>query len=694
MSSSSRARSSPPDREAAGQRAAAQPGGRLAPVRAAHPLQLVEGSKAITRGSSRRSRTSAGLTSRARTSSIGADRWERARRAEHLAWPLALEAPDPPHAPRAAGARASRRRPEAGRAPPSGAPPTLPRGAPTRRVIARCVRRDSNCIDIGAHIGATLSTLLRLAPEGRHLAFEPLPEKAQLARAQVPRGRRADVALSDRPGTVDFLEDLSRAGFQRAGVRGRPRARDPPAPDRGGHARPRRPGGLPAGLREARRRGLELAVLRGGRETIERAQPRLLFERGPAAGDQRGGALRLRHRHARLLHLQAERLPRRRRRRSRARPSPGRRSTRSRPSTSSPSRVVRVVDGLTRGRATRRRARRASGSRAPGRAPRARARRPPSPESLELRRGRREQLADARARAPRRSPAAISQPSTPSLDELGDAGDLRGDHGPVHRQRLHHHDGQPLGQARQHQRARARDLLAAPRRFRTSRARAGDRRARPARAPPRRAAGRHRSGSARSGVPRAASRRTASISSGRPFSALRRPTKSRRGAVGHAAWASPARNSGCTQACTRWIRGQASRRREQHALAAAEVADAGGEGRAVDLAAEAPGARVEEDARAVLGQAVAHAREPGRRHRDAGRRLGRGGRGCGGSRCVSPPAPAGRPRAGTRSPSRARARRRESSSRCARTAPGSRRGRVASAHSSAATRRSFGPSKR
>src|SRR5262245_52718369 len=150
-------------------------------------------------------------------------------------------------------------------------------------VIARCMRRDSHCIDVGAHIGATLSTLVRLAPQGRHLAFEPLPEKARWLARKFPEVDVRALALSDRPGAVDFAEDLRQPGFSGVTVAG----------DRGQRTRLHRvdadtldrvvPAGYAPDFVKLDVEGFELAVLRGGRATLERARPHLLFERGPAA---------------------------------------------------------------------------------------------------------------------------------------------------------------------------------------------------------------------------------------------------------------------------------------------------------------------------------------------------------------------------------------------------------------------------
>jgi len=40
------------------------------------------------------------------------------------------------------------------------------------------IKPDSNCIDIGSHIGSSEFAYYDYAPQGKHIAFEPVPEKA------------------------------------------------------------------------------------------------------------------------------------------------------------------------------------------------------------------------------------------------------------------------------------------------------------------------------------------------------------------------------------------------------------------------------------------------------------------------------------------------------------------------------------
>lgn len=55
------------------------------------------------------------------------------------------------------------------------------------QVLALIARPNSNCIDVGAHRGAILSHIVRIAPLGRHVAFEPLPRFAASLRRKFPQ---------------------------------------------------------------------------------------------------------------------------------------------------------------------------------------------------------------------------------------------------------------------------------------------------------------------------------------------------------------------------------------------------------------------------------------------------------------------------------------------------------------------------
>ena len=72
-------------------------------------------------------------------------------------------------------------------------------------VMARVLRRDSACIDVGAHAGDVLREMVRLAPRGRHHAFEALPHLAQRLRLKFPDVTVHELAISDCSGQAEFL---------------------------------------------------------------------------------------------------------------------------------------------------------------------------------------------------------------------------------------------------------------------------------------------------------------------------------------------------------------------------------------------------------------------------------------------------------------------------------------------------------
>jgi len=74
-------------------------------------------------------------------------------------------------------------------------------------VMNRVLTKDSNCIDVGCHVGSILREILNLSPEGTHFVFEPLPElyKGLLKEfGSIESLRIHDCALSDAAGVTSF----------------------------------------------------------------------------------------------------------------------------------------------------------------------------------------------------------------------------------------------------------------------------------------------------------------------------------------------------------------------------------------------------------------------------------------------------------------------------------------------------------
>jgi len=80
-------------------------------------------------------------------------------------------------------------------------------------LLAFVLREDSNCIDIGAHKGDVLRQMVRCAPRGRHMAFEPIPQMYDKLVTEFPMVEIRPTALSDVPGTSSFAHVVSRPAY-------------------------------------------------------------------------------------------------------------------------------------------------------------------------------------------------------------------------------------------------------------------------------------------------------------------------------------------------------------------------------------------------------------------------------------------------------------------------------------------------
>lgn len=80
-------------------------------------------------------------------------------------------------------------------------------------IMERVLGPASSTVDIGCHRGLFLAQALRLAPEGRHVGVEPIPELAERLRRLYPAAELVGAAVADRPGTREFLRHRREPGL-------------------------------------------------------------------------------------------------------------------------------------------------------------------------------------------------------------------------------------------------------------------------------------------------------------------------------------------------------------------------------------------------------------------------------------------------------------------------------------------------
>ena len=150
-----------------------------------------------------------------------------------------------------------------------------------RVLLAATLAPDSSCIDVGAHDGGVLREIVRCAPLGRHIAYEPLPELAAALARDYPQVDVRNAALSDHDGAASFLHDHTepmRSTLHAHAFTDRDNTTSITVRVE------RLDGALPAGLVPTLVKidveGAEAEVFRGAVETLRRHRPLIVFEHG------------------------------------------------------------------------------------------------------------------------------------------------------------------------------------------------------------------------------------------------------------------------------------------------------------------------------------------------------------------------------------------------------------------------------
>ena len=156
-------------------------------------------------------------------------------------------------------------------------------------LLVEVLEPDSDCLDVGAHAGSVLREMVRLAPRGRHVAWEPLPTFAAQLREQFPRVEVREAALGDRAGTRTFAHVVDDPGW--SGFLARPMPAAGPVEELTVTVE-RLDDVLPDGVHPALVKidveGAEEEMLRGAVETLRRHRPVVAFEHGRGSADVYG----------------------------------------------------------------------------------------------------------------------------------------------------------------------------------------------------------------------------------------------------------------------------------------------------------------------------------------------------------------------------------------------------------------------
>jgi len=160
----------------------------------------------------------------------------------------------------------------------------------TIEVMFRVLRRNSNCIDVGAHVGDILHHMINIAPRGRHYAFEPLPHLAQKLTEKFPQVVVHQAAVSDKSGESEFLfveNDPGYSGLRRR-LYDRPDPKITPIRVRVVTLDEMIPPDEKIAFIKIDIEGGEFHAIRGGIETIRRCKPVIVFEGSSRSTGQYG----------------------------------------------------------------------------------------------------------------------------------------------------------------------------------------------------------------------------------------------------------------------------------------------------------------------------------------------------------------------------------------------------------------------
>ncbi len=157
-------------------------------------------------------------------------------------------------------------------------------------LLAFALPADANCIDIGAANGKVLSEIVRVAPHGQHIAYEPLEVFNAALRSRFPQVDVRGQALSDADGETTFTYVRERpwvSGFRRPDYSGSSGKVDTISV-RTERLDDHLPAGYVPHFIKVDVEGAEEMVFRGALRTIAQYRPIVAFQHGRGSSEYYG----------------------------------------------------------------------------------------------------------------------------------------------------------------------------------------------------------------------------------------------------------------------------------------------------------------------------------------------------------------------------------------------------------------------
>lgn len=160
----------------------------------------------------------------------------------------------------------------------------------TKAIMKKVIRENSNCIDVGCHKGEILKYILKLSSNGKHYAFEPLPQfYSYLSGHFKTKVNIFPYALSDKSRSSSFQFVKNAPAY--SGIN--KRKYDKPADIQEIKVELKKldeviPDDLKIDFIKIDVEGGEFAVLKGAKQLLKKNKPVVIFECGLGASDYYG----------------------------------------------------------------------------------------------------------------------------------------------------------------------------------------------------------------------------------------------------------------------------------------------------------------------------------------------------------------------------------------------------------------------